>query len=119
MMLISLHFNNDNLPRFIIGSETKIKINYDFERLSKWLLKTLYNSERKNRREEDQVPLKMHRYREYIIGTKKDSKLFKIYMELLRDVPLEEIQQHCENIPEDFIGKIDFLKVGTIVLKSN
>lgn len=113
-----LKFYNHNLPRFIIDSETKIEINYDFEQLSKWLLKTLYNSERKNRREDDLVPLKMYRYKEYLTGKRKDNKLFKIYMELLRDVPLEEIQQHCENIPEDFTGKIDFLKVGTIVLKS-
>ena len=109
-----LEFYDANLPRFRISPSTKIQIQYDYNKLSKWLLKTIYNSERKHSYE--QVQNKMYRYKNYILGKDKRQKLFKIYVELLSDVPEEEIREHTE-LPEDFNGKIDMLKIGTVVLR--
>jgi len=108
-----LGFYEQNLPREQINSSTKIHLTYEYEMLSKWLLKTLYNSERRNSYEH--LPNKMYRYKDYIIGKNNKIKLFKIFVELLQDVPREEIKKHFKNNEEDIPEKLNFLRIGNSV----
>lgn len=89
-----LEFYKSNIPEDIISKQTSLKLTYDFDKLSKWLLKTLYNSERKHSYE--QIPKKLYRYKNYILGKDKRKRLFKIYLELLQDVPPEEIEKYTK-----------------------
>lgn len=107
-----LNFYSKNLPTVIVIPNTKFKVQYDFGKLSKWLLKTAYNSERKN--SYVQLPQLMYRYRNFILGREKVSKLFKIFVEILSDVPKED-WENLSDLPENFDGKFNFLRIGNIV----
>ena len=107
-----LRFYEENLPTQLIEPKTEIFITYNFEKISKWLLKTIYNSERINHY--PNLPMKMHRYANYIIGKDNRIKLFRIYLELLSDVPKDKTQK-LSDLPEGFNGKFDFLKMSTSV----
>lgn len=110
-----LEFYSSNIPEEIITKDSSITITYDFGKLSKWLLKTLYNSERKHSYEE--VPKKLHRYKNYILGKDKRFNLFKIYLEVLQDVPAEEIEKYADKSLE-IPKKLTFLRMGTVVFSN-
>ncbi|WP_282126948.1 hypothetical protein [Marinifilum flexuosum] len=110
-----LEFYRQNLPKNLIKTNSKIEISYDYSRLSRWLLKTIYNSERKN--EYEHLERKMHRYKNYIINDAPIDSLFKIYVEILGDVKKNETK-HLTDLPEDFNGKFNFLKLGTSILSN-
>jgi len=109
-----LEFYPKNLPTEIINPSKKFKIKYEFGKLSKWLLKTVYNSERKNPYR--QLPQLMYRYKNYILGREKECKLFKIFVEILSDIPREDWKS-LPDLPENFDGKFNFLRIGNIILK--
>ncbi|WP_233899326.1 hypothetical protein [Tenacibaculum piscium] len=104
-----LDFYRKNIPEKRILKNTKITISYDFKKLSKWLLKTLYNSERRNVYE--QLERKLHRYKGYIIEKEKFDNSIRIYVELLQDIP----RKHTCDFPEESNGKSNILKLGTII----
>jgi len=108
-----LDFYEANIPSFTVDKSSTFLINYEFERLSKWLLKTLYNSERKNAYEH--IPQKMSRFKSYILGKDNRTKLFRIYIELLQDVSKEVILQHSHVKEEEIPEKLNFLRLGNIV----
>lgn len=93
-----------------ISLGTEINIQYEYDFLSKWLLKTLYNSERKQGY--NNLPKKMERYREHIIGKRDQSKIFRIYVELLGDVNLSDAEKSCPELIKDGLVKMPFLKMG-------
>lgn len=107
-----LDFYEANLPREIVLEDSQYSIEYNFSKLSKWLLKTSYNSERKNAYE--YLPQRMHRYKDYIVGKNNKTKLFKVFLELLSDVSESDLKK-IDNLPDDFDGKFNFLRVGTII----
>lgn len=111
-----LEFYEKNIPENLISKDSVLPIKYDFDKLSKWLLKTLYNSERKHSYEN--VPKKLHRFKNYILGKDKRNKLFKIYLELLQDVPTEEIEKYVEDKTLEVPKKLTFLRMGTIVFSN-
>lgn len=77
------------LTKELLFNKDQIKINYNYDLLSKWLLKTLYNSERKN--SYPYLIKKMLNYRKHILGEEK--KYFKIYLEVLADIPKELVNK--------------------------
>jgi hypothetical protein len=107
-----LRFYANNLPVSIVKAGDKFKIQYEFEKLSKWLLKTIYNSERKNAY--SAIPQKMHLFKDYIIGKENENGLFKIYLEILSDVDYNEWKD-LPGLPPNFDGKFNFLRLGTIL----
>lgn len=108
-----LDFYGDNIPEELIDENSVLVIKYNFDRLSRWLLKTLYNSERKHTY--DIVPKKLHRFKNYILGKDKRNKIFKIYLELLQDVPTEEIRKLTKDDSIQVPKKLAFLRMGTAV----
>jgi hypothetical protein len=92
----------------IITPTYKVKFNYDFDRLSRWLLKTLYNSERKNGY--DFIPPILHQYRDYITGKNKQID-FKVIVELLLDENPDLIKKHSGSK----ITKLDFFRISNQV----
>jgi hypothetical protein len=112
-----LDFYSKNIPNIQIVKDSFIQIEYDFDKLSRWLLKTLYNSERKHTY--SNIPKKLHRFKQYILGKDKRIKLFKIYLELILDVPPEEIEKFVdEETRSQLPNKLSFLRMGTAVLSS-
>lgn len=110
-----LDFYSKNIPTSLIAEDSVIQIEYDFDKLSRWLLKTLYNSERKH--SYSNIPRKLHRFKHYILGKDKRIKLFKIYLELLLDVPPAEIEKYVdEETRSNLPNKLSFLRMGTAVL---
>lgn len=110
-----LEFYSKNIPTIQIVKDSSIKIEYDFDKLSKWLLKTLYNSERKHTY--GNIPKKLHRFKQYILGADKRTKLFKIYLELILDVPPLQIEKFVdEETRSQLPNKLSFLRIGTAVL---
>lgn len=107
-----LSFYSENLPSKIVDLYDSFIINYNFEKLSKWLLKTLFNSERKNAYPE--IPQKMHRFKDYIIGKESHCRSFKIYLEILSDIEHED-WKNLSGLPPNFNGKFNFLRLGTIL----
>lgn len=108
-----LDFYQTNIPQESISKDSILNITYNFNKLSRWLLKTLYNSERKHSYGE--VPKKLARYRHYILGKDHRIKLFKIYIELIQDVPTEEIDKYNEDKSIIAPKKLTFLRMGSIV----
>jgi len=106
-------FYEKYIPTYVINELSEIKIEYDFNKLSAWVLKTLYNSERKN--SYSHLPKKMHRLKEYILGKDNRTKLFKIYVELIRDIDKEEIKRHHPDPNIEVPDKIDYLRIGNTV----
>ncbi len=108
----SIEFMKDNsILNLYIDENTKLNINFDFNLLSRWLLKTIYNSERKNGYAE--VQNKMHFYKKHILG--KENIPFEIYLEILKDVSEEQI--HKQNKSIDKLKP--FLKLGNVVFNSD
>jgi len=97
-----------------IKKGTRMNIEYDFDLLSRWLLKTLYNSERKNGYPE--FIHKMRMFRNYIIGKDNRSRLFNIYIELLADVALDEAKSRFPNLIANGVVKLPFLKIGNCLV---
>jgi hypothetical protein len=106
-------FYEKYVPTFVVKESTEIKIDYDFNKLSAWLLKTLYNSERKNAY--SHLPKKLHRLRQYILGKDTRTKLFRIYFELIQDIDKEEIRKHHPDPNVEVPDKIDYLRIGNTV----
>lgn len=111
-----LDFYEANLPTQVIDSSAEIEINYHFEKLARWILKTLYNSERMNAYEF--LPQKMRRFKNYILEKDNRTKLFKIYVELLQDVPQEEIIKYGHVDEEEIPIKLNFLRIGNAVISN-
>jgi hypothetical protein len=111
-----LNFYGKYIPENIVNSASEIKIEFDFDKLSKWLLKTLYNSERKNAY--SHLPQKLHRYKNYILGKDSRTKLFRIYLELIQDKPKEEIRKFHDDKSIEIPDKINFLKLGNTVIEN-
>jgi hypothetical protein len=109
-----LTFHENNLPDDFIDEGIEHIIKYDFGDLSRWLLKTLYNSERKNGY--NFIPKKMHMFKNYI--TKKDNrtKRFKIFIELMKDIPKENLKKYGNISEDEFALTRNNLKVGNIFL---
>lgn len=112
-----LDFYSQNAPTIQIVKDSSIRIEYEFDKLSRWLLKTLYNSERKHTY--SNIPKKLHRFKQYVLGADKRTKLFKVYLELILDVPSEEIEKYVdEETRSQLPNKLSFLRIGTAVLSS-
>ena len=113
-----LSFYVSNLPIIEVTSSTYIEVNYDFEKLSKWLLKTLYNCERKNGYHI--LPKQMSLLRKYIISENNDHSNFRVYIELLKDIPLDEIKLAFNGSDSgiDVPTKLNFLRLGNSVFVS-
>lgn len=104
-----IDFVNNNLPLDTpIQPNSAIELEFDFDKLSRWLLKTLYNSERKNGYEE--VEKKLLHYKDYILGKEICNRPLRVFLEVLYDVPSNEIQKFNENI----VFLKHFVKVGNI-----
>lgn len=105
-----LEFIEENLPLDkIIEANSKIELNLDFNKLSRWLLKTLYNSERKNGYEKIEQKLKY--YKDYILEKEVFcQRPLKIYLEILYDLPSSEIEKVNNNIK--FFK--NFVKLGNV-----
>jgi len=101
----------NNLLDLHIDENTKLDVKFDFDLLSKWLLKTIYNSERKNGYAE--VENKMYIYKKHILG--EENIPFEIYLEILKDVPKEKIHQHNKSVDK----LKPFLKLGNVIFNSH
>lgn len=77
------------LTKELLFNKEQIKINYNYDLLSKLLLKTLYNSERKN--SYPYLVKKMTNYRKHILN--KEKKYFIIFLEILSNVPKELVNK--------------------------
>lgn len=108
----SIEFMRDNsILNMSIDEDTKLDIKFDFNSLSKWLLKTIYNSERKNGYAE--IENRMYIYNKHILG--EENIPFEIYLEILKDVPKEQIYQYNKSID----NLKPFLKLGNVVFNSD
>lgn len=104
-----INFINKNLPLDTsIQLYSKVKLEFDFDKLSRWLLKTLYNSERKNGYEE--IEKQLLYYKDYILGKESCTRPLRIFLEILYDVPSNEIQK----IDENLVFLKHFVKLGNI-----
>ena len=120
-----ISFIKSNLPLDTsIKSNSIIELEFDFDKLSRWLLKTLYNSERKNGYEE--IEKQLLYYKNYILGKEICTRPLRVFLEVLYDIPSNEIQKFDANVVflKHFVklgniafsdqGKIDFIKQFTI-----
>lgn len=80
-----------------IYPHTHIRLKYDFHLLARWLLKSFFNSERKNAYQE--IPSTMHLYRDYIMNRDIIND-FHLLVELLADA-----------VPDQ---KMPYLKLGNV-----
>jgi hypothetical protein len=110
-------FYEKNIPSYVVNELTQIEVNYDFSKLSAWVLKTLYNSERKNAY--DYIPRKLHKFKEYILGKNNKNSIFKIYLELIQDIDKEEIKKHHPDPNIEVPDKIDYLKIGNSIFSDH
>lgn len=95
-----------------VNDSTEVVLEYNYDKLARWLLKTLYNSERKNGYA--YMPKEMHKFKNYILGKDKRDKLFKIYVELLSDIPDDVMEKNFNNN----IKKVDYFKLGNVMLSN-
>lgn len=105
-----LGFIEENLPlEKRIEVNSKIELNLDFNKLSRWLLKTLYNSERKNSYE--RIEQKLRYYKDYILGKEVSCRRpLRICLEILYDIPSSELEKVNSNI--EFLK--NFVKLGNV-----
>jgi hypothetical protein len=106
-------FYKKHIPVYVVKELAEVKMDYDFNNLSSWILKTLYNSERKNAY--SYLPKKLHRFKEYILGKDNRTKLFKIYTELIQDIDKDEIRKYHPDPNIEVPDKIDYLRIGNSV----
>ena len=94
----------------------QFKFNYNY--LSRWLLKTCYNSKRANNPEN---AIYFHQYKNYIIEGKSTPKNLFIFLQLIIPYKIPEIErrqlskelQHLKEIPPDYT------RTGDILLADN
>ena len=86
-------------------------LKYDYSLLSRWLLKTLYNSERKNAYS-DIIPPYLHNFKKYILYNQENTDYeLQLYFECLKDhekLPLNAIYRNSR--------KNGILKLGNMVI---
>ncbi|WP_290766305.1 hypothetical protein [Fibrobacter sp. UBA4297] len=108
-----LSFYKENFDFKIKKPGQTYTLSYDYNKLSRWLLKTLYNSERANKY--DSTPAYLYNLRKYMLGEPNNSDMvFELYYECLSD---------HEKIPTSIIYrnslKNGLLKMGNAVFASS
>lgn len=111
-----LYFYENHYSENQFKPNDTIEIRYNYKKISKWILKTLYNLERKN--EINFVEPFFYNFKEYIIHDNVINNNFCIYLELLSDVSEEEIISVKKYKPEiEIPKKLDMFKLGTQFFK--
>lgn len=112
-----LNFYENHYTESQLKPNDTFEITYNYEKISKWILKTLYNLERKNKT--NFIKPFFYNFKEYIIHDNVINNNFRIYLEVLSDVSEEEIIALKKYKPKiEIPKKLNMLKLGTQFFKN-
>lgn len=101
-----------------VTTDNIIHFNFNYNSLSRWLLKTCYNSKRANNKEDSKY---FHQYKNYILEGKPSPRNVFIFLQLI--IPYKISEEERQGLSKEFQGleemPPDYARIGDILLSNN